>query len=401
MSKTAQVMPAKFPNLRFREFNDGWKSMKLIDLSKNWFSNWVFNDPKKVGKGFRIINVKDMYLGSNIDINNLTLVNIDEKEFLKNKVNYGDIFFTRSSLVKDWIACPNINLSSVEDLTYDGHLIRMIPNNTVVSPIFLLYNLRNSKTRKKFIQKWKTTTMTTIGQDDIASIEIHITNLNEQQKIADFLSNVDSKIEKLCEKKKLLETYKKWVMQKIFSREIRFKDGNGKDFPEWEERRLGEVCTIKKWVQLNRENFSWNWTYPVLNGGITFSGLIDKFNVSENTITISEGGNSCGYTNFMKTKFWCWWHCYFLEDLKCHIGFLYQSLKFNESSIMRLRVGSWLPNIQKSAISKLLLKIPNSKSEQKSIADFLSNIDEKIEKIWEEIKEAERFKKGLLQQMFI
>lgn len=115
------------PQLRFPEFREEWEITPLINLSINGFSNGAFNDPNKVGSGYRIINVKDMYIDGTINIDTLNRVAIDEKEFSKNRVEYGDIFFTRSSLVKEGIAHSNVNLNTVDDLTFDGHLIRMRP----------------------------------------------------------------------------------------------------------------------------------------------------------------------------------------------------------------------------------------------------------------------------------
>ncbi len=156
------------PKLRFKEFSEEWAEKKLLSLSENGFSNGAFNDPKKVGSGYKIINVKDMYIDGTINTNSLTKVALDEKEFLKNRVEYGDIFFTRSSLVKEGIAYSNINLSNDEDLTFDGHLIRMRPKKEICSPIFLYYNFKTQRVRNQFIVRGKTTTMTTIGQDDIS-----------------------------------------------------------------------------------------------------------------------------------------------------------------------------------------------------------------------------------------
>lgn len=103
------------PKLRFKGFAESWRMKPLIELSVNGFSNGAFNDPKKVGSGYRIINVKDMYIDGTIQVDSLTRVAIEEKEFLKNRVEYGDIFFTRSSLVKEGIAYSNVNLNKVDD----------------------------------------------------------------------------------------------------------------------------------------------------------------------------------------------------------------------------------------------------------------------------------------------
>ena len=83
----------------------------------------------------------------------------------------------------------------------------------------------------------------TLNRNDVHSIKASIPeSLKEQQKIATFISSVDTKIEHLGKKKALLEQYKKGMMQKLFSQEIRFKDEQGNDYLDWEEKTLGEVA---------------------------------------------------------------------------------------------------------------------------------------------------------------
>lgn len=96
-----------------------------------------------------------MYVDGAINVDNLTKVEIDEKEFLKNRVEHGDIFFTRSSIVKEGIAYSNVNLNKADDLTFDRHLIRMRPIKKEFSPIFLNYNFATSNARKQFIKRGK------------------------------------------------------------------------------------------------------------------------------------------------------------------------------------------------------------------------------------------------------
>ena len=80
---------------------------------------------------------------------------------------------------------------------------------------------------------------------------------------------------------------------------------------------LESVCNISKGVQFNKSNMQDKGTYPVINGGINLSGYIDQFNQNENTITISQGGASAGYVNWLTVKFWAGAHCYILKPSEC------------------------------------------------------------------------------------
>lgn len=216
-----QLFPAEgetAPRLRFPEFRDAgeWQKKNLIDLSEGGFSNGVFNDPKKVGYGYRLINVLDMYLDKSIDENLLSLVGIDEGSFLKNKVEHGDIFFTRSSIVPAGIAASNIYLGFSEKITYDGHLIRLRPKKELVFPLFLHYLLKSKYVRTQLVAKGKTAAMTTIGQADVGSTTVLLPLLSEQRKIADCLSSIDDLILEKIRTLDSLKCQKKGLMQQLF-----------------------------------------------------------------------------------------------------------------------------------------------------------------------------------------
>ncbi len=234
------------------------------------------------------------------------------------------------------------------------------------------------------------------------TLHLNLPVAKEQQKIATFLSAIDTKITQLTKKKTLLEQYKRGVMQKLFSQELRFKDAQGKAFPDWVEKRLGDVASINKGQQLNRDDMIQEACFPVINGGVTASGFTDKTNTEGGIVTVSEGGNSCGHVAWQQSDFWLGGHCYALSPNPIIIldRFLLQILKSLQKKIMRLRVGSGLPNIQKGALSKLEIDLPHPKEQQK-IANFLSSIDQKIDLVTTELDHAKTFKKGLLQQMFI
>ena len=198
------------------EFGE-WGEYKIFDLAiDKTLNNGVFNDQNKVGKGYKLINVLDMYIQRDIDESRLSLLDIDKKEFERNKVNYGDIFFTRSSLVKEGIAFSNVYLGVSNDITYDGHLIKLSPDLNIIEPKFLNYCLKVAYVRKQLIQGGKTATMTTIGQQEVGNTLVKIPCLEEQIRIANFLSAIDQKIDVVSKQIEQAKTWKKGLLQQMF-----------------------------------------------------------------------------------------------------------------------------------------------------------------------------------------
>jgi type I restriction enzyme S subunit len=170
----------------------------------------------------------------------------------------------------------------------------------------------------------------------------------------------------------------------------------------WTKVKLGNICLISKGEQLNKLDLEKAGEFPCINGGILPSGFTNKWNTEAHTITISEGGNSCGFVNFQTKRFWSGGHCYSLLDIKNYVckNFLFQALKGNEASIMSLRVGSGLPNIQQKAIREFELIIPENLIEQRQIATILSTFDAVIEKTQVAIAKYKAIKQGMLQDLF-
>jgi len=198
-----------------------WEVKKLGDLSINGINNGVFCDPKKVGSGYRLINVYDMYQGFGVDVNKLKLLNIDEKEFSKNRVIEGDVFFTRSSLKLEGIAFCNINLSQSGDLTYDGHIMRIRPNQDVIEPEFLAYYCLSNFARTYFMRSAKHSTMTTIGQKDISPLSVVIPQKEEQEKIVSIIASVANSIKEKQRKLEQTQSLKKSLMQDLLTGKVR------------------------------------------------------------------------------------------------------------------------------------------------------------------------------------
>lgn len=158
---------------------------------------------------------------------------------------------------------------------------------------------------------------------------------------------------------------------------------------------------ITKGEQINKLDLYTINKYYVLNGGITPSGYTNKYNTEANTISISEGGNSCGYVNFNNEKFWRGGHNYTLQKVKINNYYLYSFLKNNEASIMSKRVGSGLPNIQKKSLTDFLITYPSLKEEQQKIASYFYNLDKQISLQTQCLEKLKQIKAACLDKMFV
>ena len=387
---------AHTPRLRFPEFSGEWENEVVGNIS-NKVTDGTHDTPKPSSTGvpyITAIHVKDGV----IDFDRCYYLSIEEHKKIYSRCNpeKNDILMVNIGAGTATTALINI------DYEFSLKNVALIkPNKLKSSSKFLVQSLRY-KSGRLHHQLTSGGAQPFLSLKEIKRIKLNLPTKPEQQKIADFLTAVDNKIEQLSKKQALLSEYKKGLMQQIFSQAIRFKADDGIEFPDWEEKKLGGVGRIRKGSQLNKSELTDTGDYPAINGGINPSGYTDKWNTGKNTITISEGGNSCGYINFITSKFWSGGHCYSIEELKGDVlnRFLFQYLKFNEHLIMRLRVGSGLPNIQKGEINNFKVNLP-SLEEQTKISNFLSSIDSKIEQVGGQLDESKQFKKALLQQMFV
>ncbi len=416
------------PKLRFPEFKGEWEKKKLGEVVK-------INQGLQIAISERLTEqVDDSYF---YITNEFLRANSDKKYFIKNPPK--SVLCTKDDILMTRTGNTGMVVTNVSGAFHNNFFKVAYPN--YISKNFLYNFLKLEKTQNQILRMAGTSTIPDLNHGDFYRIVLPFPSLPEQKRIASFFTVLDKKIAELKQKKNLLEQYKKGVMQRLFLselglvgleddridddknenptilksnkskfRQLRFKDntstplsaGNGKEFPKWEKKKLGEVCEIKKGEQLNKEELTEVGTYPCLNGGINYSGYTEKFNADENTITISEGGNSCGYINFLKTKFWLGGHCYKIILIsQIDLLFFFQLLKFNEEKIMKLRVGSGLPNIQQKDLRNFEFVICNSFEEQTKIANFLSALDEKINQTENQIQQTQQWKKGLLQKMFV
>jgi len=410
------------PEIRFKGFSGEWVEHKLQDLTENGFSNGVFNDPQKVGKGYRLINVKDMYSGDCIDVDGLSLVDIDEKEFKNNKVQYGDIFFTRSSLVKEGIAYSNVNLSDRSDLTFDGHLIRMQPCKATTDPVFLASLFKTSSARKQLILGGKTTTMTTIGQSDIAIVELALPEKQEQTAIGNTFQKLDNLINQHQQKHDKLSNIKKAMLEHMFPKqgettpEIRFKGFSG----AWESKVLGSVASFYKGKGLPKSSIQDDGLCPCIHYGELFTKysevieiVTSKTNQTDNFFSISNDVlmPTSDVTPKGLVKSCC------VKQNGIVLGgdilvirpndqnvidgeFLSRFIRTREQQVLQNVTGSTVFHLYASSIENLDIVFP-SIEQQKAIGNYFQKLDALINQHQQQIIKLNNIKQACLSKMFV
>lgn len=313
-------------------------------------------------------------------------------------------------------------LTELNDIVYNpsnlkyGAIDRNKHGRGVISPIYVTFTteeepsfveliVKSEKFKLRALQYEEGTVVKrqSVKPENLLSLKVSISpSKDEQKQIGALFERIDVLIRLHQKKYDKLTVIKNAMHNKMFPQngenipEIRFKGFN----ENWEEKALGDVCDIIKGVQINIVKLAKAGDYPVINGGITPSGYTNNWNTMENTITISEGGNSCGFVNFLETKFWSGGHCYTLEKLseKVVAPFLFQELKSTQNKIMELRVGSGLPNIQKGAINNFRILLPKLK-EQEKIGSYFKNLDILIHKHKVEFEKLQNIKKACFDKM--
>lgn len=178
-------------------------------------------------------------------------------------------------------------------------------------------------------------------------------------------------------------------------------------FPEfragtrWRIYELSSVADLAKGVQLSSSLKDESAKFLHFNGGITYSSRTSRANRDANTTIVSEGGNSCGYVQFVEEPFWCGGHCYSITPKRPEANrYLFYVLQAKQKDIMGLRVGSGLPNIQKNALEKFEIAYAEDSFEQQKIADCLASLDEVIAAQGRKVEALKAHKRGLMQQLF-
>ncbi|MCO8092204.1 restriction endonuclease subunit S [Acinetobacter pseudolwoffii] len=386
------------PKLRFKEFDGDWANFNLGDISdiKTGPFGSTLHQKDYVEIGTPIITVE--HLGEvGLTSQNLPLVSDEDKVRLKSyMLDEGDLAFSRVGSVD---RCAIIT-GKEKGWLFSGRILRVRPNKKLVHSKNLMYALKTEDAKYRIRSVAVGQTMPSLNTEILKNFSINLSNsVEEQTKIASFLSVVDEKISQLTQKHGLLSQFKQGMMQKLFSQQIRFKADDGSEFGEWEETELGKHCQIKT-GKLDANAMRPNGEFRFYTCAKEFY-LIDEYAFDTEALLISGNGANVGYIHYYKGKFNAYQRTYVLDQWQQNIIFIQYFLEqFLKERIYGEKKEGNTPYIVLSTLSEMPLLLP-CLEEQTKIAKFLSAIDQKIEVVAQQIEQAKQWKKGLLQQMFI
>lgn len=407
-----EKLKGKKPNIRFPEFKDDWQHTKLSELLSEAKKR---NEDLKYGKD-EVLSVSGE-LGIVNQIEHLGRSYAGASVHNYHVVETGDIVYTKSPLKANPFGIIKLNKGKA-GIVSTLYAVYKVNDKTCYGPWLDYYFSLDANTNRylrPLVKKGAKNDMK-INNAYVLHDRIFAPSIPEQKRIAAFFTVVDKKIAELKQKKALLEQYKKGVMQKLFSQELRFKDENGKEFPKWKKTQLIEflIPTIR---EVNKPNSSY------LSVGVKshFRGTFHKAEVDpddnqmetlyqvkkndlilnitfawEGALAIAKEEDDNGYVSHRFPTYT------FNQGMTSHSFFKY--CFFNSKSKHELTLispGGAGRNrvLNKKDFLKLHCLLPCI-DEQNKISGFLSKIDERLEGCEKQLLQFQEWKKSLVQNMF-
>ena len=404
------------PKLRFKEFNGELEKDILSNLTKVLRCG-IAATPEYVDKGIVFLSSQNVTNTGKFTLEKYNHISEEHYEKIsKNaKLLKGDILYSR----------VGAGYGNATTFPYDGKYgvyvsLTHIRANEKLDNTYLSYML-NSPICKIQAKKgvFQGGGVPNLNVKIVEKFKINYPSKLEQEKIASFLTSVDTKIEQLTKKEELLSSYKKGLMQQIFSQAIRFKADDGSEFPDWEEKKLGDVCSKAKSGGTPRST-----TKEYYDGDIPFLAISDITRQGKYLTAASKKISQLGINN---SASWIVPINTIIYSMYASVGFvsinkiplatsqavinlivkegysiefIYYHLIEIKKTIHKFIETGTQGNLNAQTVKLLILNIP-SFSEQTKIANFLSSIDSKIEQVGKQLDESKQFKKALLQQMFV
>ncbi len=364
----------------------GWKRKKIGELFDVQLGK-MLNEKAKQGEQYPYLANFNVRWGS-FDLSKLNKMYFSEKEKKKFSLRCGDLLMCEGGEIGRCAVWNKTNQS----IYYQKALHRLRPLNHDIESLFVYYFMEHIASKGELSKIVGESSIAHLTREKLLHLLVPTPPCNEQKMIVRNLSTWDQAIEKAERLIAVKEKRFTWLLNKLIN--------EGNDNRDWRKVQLGDLAVIQKGQQLNVDDMIDAGKYYALNGGMEPSGFTNNWNTHENTITISEGGNSCGFVNFNIQKFWCGGHCYVLNNVHSDVEkkYLYFFLKLHEQLLMSLRVGSGLPNIQKKDLQKFPVLFP-SLIDQKKIAGILDNVWQEIDILKKQLEAYRKQKRGLMQKL--
>ena len=419
MSKNINV-----PKLRFSEFSGGWEETTIGNVSKIYgrigYRGYTVEDIVEKGNGAITLSPSN-FNDNKINIEKSTYISwYKYEESPEIKIYNGDILFVKTGSTYGKTAYV---IGLKEKATINPQIVVLKDIN--INNIFLFYIVSHSIIKKQIEQLVVGGAIPTMSQKELAKMKFLLPSKQEQEKIASFLSSIDTKIEQLTKKESLLQEYKKGVMQKIFNQEIRFKADDGSEFCDWEKEKLGRYIDLLSGFAFKGDEISEKKEGLILLRGINitegrirhtkdidrfYNGeleKLEKYFVKENDLVISMDGSKVGKNVALITKkdnnsLLVQRVARIRANKNSEINFIFQIIwsQYFVKYVDTVNTSSGIPHISSQQIKDFKFKFP-CLQEQIKIGSFLSAIDKKIENAKRELQKTKEFKKALLQQMFV
>jgi type I restriction enzyme S subunit len=392
------------PKLRFKEFTDKWQKVPL-NLFTNIYGGYAF-------KSENLLNYKAKYqvikMGNvnnntlNLEKNPSYLNTISQKE-LPYLLEKNDIILTLTGTFGKKDFGYSYQIKNETNLLLNQRLAVFKITNSNYSANFLKYILLNNTFLNKFFRfsVGGTGNQANVSIQDIKSFKIPFPKLEEQNKIANFLTTVDKKITNLENTIISLENQKKGLLQQIFSQKLRFKDKNGNNYPNWEKKKIGLICSISTGKSNTQDKID-NGKYPFYVRSATIERSSKYLYDEEATLTVGDGVGTGKVFHYVNGKYDLHQRCYRMFNFKnTHAKYFYYFFSSHfYNRVKRMSAKNSVDSVRMNMISDMIINLP-CLEEQTKIADFLSAFDRKLDNQKAQLEHWKQIKKGLLQQMFV
>jgi type I restriction enzyme S subunit len=401
------------PVLRFPEFEGSWEKSSLLSLLEKVI-DYRGKPPPKSDDGIVLITARNVKQGF-LDFTSREFIASEDYASWMNRgiPQKGDVLFTTEAPLANVCMFPEHGVYALGQRT-----LTLRAKSSLSNGEFLFYILQSPKVREEIFSQSTGSTAKGIKSSIFKKIPLEVPSVAEQEKIASFLGAVDTRLSQLRRKHELLQTYKRGVMQKIFSQQIRFKCDQGKPFPDWEKTTLGEVAKIYDGTHQTpnyvKEGIPFYSVEHLTSNNFTDTKFIsEEVFYQENKRVCLEKGDilmtrigdigTCRLIDWdVRASFYV--SLALIKSNKIAIsGFLtyaMSSIHFQRELHKRTIHVAFPKKINLGEIGNCRIAIPCI-NEQEKIAGFLIALDQKIKAIAKQIELTEQFKKGLLQKMFV